>query len=112
MMKISHVIYKANDLNKSIELYRDMGYNVEYGSKYNPHNALIYFSDGPYIELLEKSPVSFFQKFVNLFKKKLNDNFTIVFWVLIATEKKTKINSIIYTPNRLFKLHFADKSCI
>jgi len=61
-MKISHVIYKANDLNKTIELFRGMGYNVEYGSKYNPHNALIYFSEGPYIELLEKSPVSFFQK--------------------------------------------------
>ena len=70
-MKISHVIYKANDLNKTIKLFRDMGYNVEYGSNNNPNNALIYFSDGPYIELLEKSPVSFFQKlFLRLLGKR------------------------------------------
>lgn len=63
-MKLSHVLYKVNDLNKSVKDFKDQGFHVEYGSKYHPHNALIYFSEGPYIELLEKAPISLFQKFI------------------------------------------------
>jgi hypothetical protein len=37
-----------------------MGFKVEFGSKNKPHNALIYFSEGPYIELLNKAPVPFY----------------------------------------------------
>ena len=37
-----------------------MGFKVELGSKNKPHNALIYFSEGPYIELLNKAPVPFY----------------------------------------------------
>ena len=34
--------------------FEKSGFKVEYGSKTKPHNALIYFSEGPYIEILEK----------------------------------------------------------
>lgn len=63
-MKLSHILYKANDLHKSVAMFRDRGFDVEYGSMRNPHNALIYFSDGPYIEILQKAPISKFLKAV------------------------------------------------
>ncbi|MEO1437157.1 MAG: VOC family protein [Bacteroidota bacterium] len=56
-MKLSHVIYKVNDLQQAVADYRQQGFKVDYGSKKNPHNALIYFSEGPYIELMAKVPV-------------------------------------------------------
>jgi len=49
-MKVSHVIYKVDDLSKAIKDFKDKGFQIEYGSKTNPHNALIYFSKGPYIK--------------------------------------------------------------
>jgi hypothetical protein len=54
-MKVSHVLFKTNDLKKTIKEFEKSGFKVEYGSKKKPHNALIYFSEGPYIEILEKS---------------------------------------------------------
>ena len=63
-MKLSHILYKVNNLNKSVQDFKDQGFHVEYGSKHHPHNALIYFSKGPYIELIEKVPISFFKKFI------------------------------------------------
>jgi len=57
-MKVSHVLFKTNDLKKTIKEFEKFGFKVEYGSKKKPHNALIYFSDGPYIEILEKAPVT------------------------------------------------------
>ena len=62
-MKLSHVIYKTDNLEKSVEEFRSQGFKVDYGSKYNTHNALIYFSKGPYIELVPRAPVSWFSKF-------------------------------------------------
>ena len=59
-MKISHILYKSNNLSKSVKKFQDEGFKVEYGSKHNPKNALIYFSEGPYIEILEKAPISNF----------------------------------------------------
>ena len=59
-MKVSHVLYKVKNLDASIIKFQNMGFKVEIGSKKNPHNALIYFSDGPYIELLNKAPVPFY----------------------------------------------------
>ena len=59
-MKVSHVLYRANDLESAVVKFQNMGFEVEYGSKNKPHNALIYFSEGPYIELLSKSPVPFY----------------------------------------------------
>ena len=59
-MKLSHILYKSNSLSKSVKKFQDEGFEVEYGSKHNPKNALIYFSEGPYIEILEKAPISNF----------------------------------------------------
>ena len=61
-MKVSHVLYKTNNLEASFKEFEKLGYKVVYGSRKKPHNALIYFSEGPYIELLEKAPVSSFLK--------------------------------------------------
>ena len=51
-MKLSHVILKVDNLGKAVEEYTGKGFAVEYGRVKNPINALIYFSEGPYIELL------------------------------------------------------------
>ena len=74
---LSHVLYKVNNLNKSVNEFIKKGFHVEFGSKKNPHNALIYFSEGPYIELIEKAPVSKFSKSLLklIGKQKLVDRF-------------------------------------
>ena len=74
---LSHVLYKVSNLNKSVNEFIKKGFHVEFGSKKNPHNALIYFSEGPYIELIEKSPVSKFSKSLLklIGKQKLVDRF-------------------------------------
>jgi len=59
-MKLSHILYKSNNLTKTVKKFQEEGFKVEYGSKHNPKNALIYFSKGPYIEILEKAPISNF----------------------------------------------------
>ena len=64
MIKLSHVIYKADNLYESVEYFKKKGFTVEFGSKVNPHNALIYFSEGPYIEIIQKAPISTFLKFI------------------------------------------------
>ena len=69
-MKLSHILYKSNSLSKSVKKFQDEGFEVEYGSKHNPKNALIYFSEGPYIEILEKAPISnFFMMILRLIGK-------------------------------------------
>ena len=49
-MKLSHILYKSNNLSEAVKQFEEEGFKVEYGSKHNPKNALIYFSEGPYIE--------------------------------------------------------------
>ena len=63
MMKLSHIIYRGHTLEGAVQKFRNLGYHVEYGSKQNPQNALIYFSEGPYIELLANAPLSPVAKF-------------------------------------------------
>ena len=63
-MKVSHVLFKTNDLKKTIKEFEKSGFKVDYGSKKKPHNALIYFSEGPYIEILEKAPITSFIKLI------------------------------------------------
>ena len=76
-MKVSHVLFKTNDLKKTFEEFEKSGFKVEYGSKKKPHNALIYFSEGPYIEILEKAPVTSLIKLILrlLGKEKVVDRF-------------------------------------
>lgn len=52
-MKTSHIILKVDNLEKGVQEYKNKGFAVEYGKMKNPINALIYFSEGPYIELLD-----------------------------------------------------------
>ena len=54
-MKLSHIILKVNDLDQAVQTYRDKGFAVEYGKTKKPYNALIYFSKGPYLELLARN---------------------------------------------------------
>lgn len=63
-MKLSHILYKTNNLSEAVKQFEEKGFKAEYGSKYNPQNALIYFSEGPYIEILEKAPITNFMMFV------------------------------------------------
>ena len=51
-MKVSHIIYKVSDLYKAVEEFRRIGFEVEFGTEKNPYNAIIYFTEGPYLELL------------------------------------------------------------
>ncbi|MDR7810987.1 VOC family protein [Lacrimispora sp.] len=51
-MKTSHIVYKVDDLHQAVKEYKEKGFVVEYGTKKKPYNAIIYFSEGPYLELL------------------------------------------------------------
>ena len=77
-MKVSHILFKTNNLKKTFKEFEKSGFKVDYGSKKKPHNALIYFSEGPYIEILEKAPVSSFIKLILRFigKGYLAERFT------------------------------------
>lgn len=61
-MKLGHIIYKVDNLDKAVKEYRKNGFTVEYGKKKNSYNALIYFADGPYLELLESTGMPLFLK--------------------------------------------------
>ena len=76
-MKLSHILYKVNDLNNGVNYFKNKGFNVEFGSRYQPHNALIYFSEGPYIEIIQNAPISRFLKFILILigKRKLVNRF-------------------------------------
>ena len=100
-MKLGHILYKVNDLDLAVEDFSAKGFNVEYGSKESPHNALIYFSSGPYIELIQKPPVSKLSKFLLkiIGKKSLIDRFN--YWEKskegyfeICLETKNKMNIV------------------
>ncbi|MBP1737684.1 MAG: hypothetical protein H6Q60_1565 [Oscillospiraceae bacterium] len=67
-MKVSHIMYRVQNLDKGVEEFRKRGFEVEYGKEKKPINALIYFSEGPYIELLAGSNMpAFFKKLFRLF---------------------------------------------
>ncbi|SHO53978.1 VOC family protein [Anaerocolumna xylanovorans] len=69
-MKVSHIIYKVSDLEEAVREFKDRGFEVEMGSKKNPYNAIIYFSEGPYLELLASSGMpKFFKSLLRCFGK-------------------------------------------
>ncbi len=51
-MRAGHIIFGVDNLEEAVKKWRDRGFSVEYGTKSKKDNALIYFSEGPYIELL------------------------------------------------------------
>ncbi|CAM1345155.1 VOC family protein [Tenacibaculum amylolyticum] len=63
-MKVGHILYKVNDLEKGVEAFRKEGFTVEYGTKKNPYNAVIYFSEGPYLELIGNIKLPSFLNFL------------------------------------------------
>lgn len=67
-MKVGHILYKVNDLKQGVEHFRQKGFTVEYGTQKKPYNALIYFSEGPYLELVGNIKLP---KFVNFALKVL-----------------------------------------
>ena len=54
-MELGHVLYKVKDLDAAVVDFRNRGFAVEYGRRRNPINALAYFSEGPYLELLART---------------------------------------------------------
>lgn len=61
-MKLGHIIYKVNNLDEAVNEYAKKGFTVEYGKKKNPCNAIIYFAEGPYLELLHNTGMPSFAK--------------------------------------------------
>lgn len=61
-MKVSHILYKVKDLDEAVRKYRADGFVVEYGKLKNPHNALVYFSEGPFLEIFKQSGMPKFAK--------------------------------------------------
>ena len=57
-MRLGHVIYVVKDLDSAVREWRDKGFTVVYGRTKKPINALVYFSEGPYIELLKDGGMS------------------------------------------------------
>lgn len=69
-MKLGHVIYKVGDLDAAVKAYTAKGFNVEYGRAKKPYNALIYFAQGPYLELLGSTGMpKFVKRLIRLFGK-------------------------------------------
>ncbi len=51
-MKISHILYKVKNLHEAVADFEKMGFTVKYGTrKDKAFNALIWFEEGPFIEL-------------------------------------------------------------
>lgn len=57
-MKISHLIYKVDNLTKAVQQFETYGFTVEYGKKEEPYNALIYMNDHTYIELIQNQNIT------------------------------------------------------
>lgn len=72
-MRNGHIIYKVNNLQQAVNEWRNKGFEVEFGRDHDPINALIYFSEGAYIELLERTGIpkiaKFFSKILGRKKK-------------------------------------------
>ena len=56
-MDLGHVVYMVEDLPRAVAEFTERGLAVEYGAAKRPRNALAYFSDGPYLELLRDTGV-------------------------------------------------------
>ena len=63
-MRSGLLIYKVKNLQEAVKEWEAKGFVVEYGRKEKPNNALIYFSQGPYIELLENTGIPVIAKVI------------------------------------------------
>ena len=64
MMRSGHLIYKVKDLQEAVTEWEEKGFVVEYGRRKKTNNALIYFSQGPYIELPENTGIPVIAKII------------------------------------------------
>ncbi len=70
-MKLSHILYKVKDLHKAVKDFEDMGFTVTYGTKKEKaFNALIWFEEGPFIEVFTVSDSKFLIFLAKLIGKK------------------------------------------
>lgn len=54
MLRCSHIVCKVDDLSKTVEDYRALGFNIHWGSEpERAHNALLWFETGPFIEFYQ-----------------------------------------------------------
>ncbi len=65
-MRAGHIIFGVDDVEEAVKKWEDKGFHVEYGTKSKNRNALIYFSEGPYIELLSVSSIPSFLRWILL----------------------------------------------
>lgn len=63
-MKLGHIICKVDHLERAVAAYTAKGFSVEYGRVKKPYNALIYFAQGPYLELLGSTGMPRFGKWL------------------------------------------------
>lgn len=58
-LQLSHVLYRVQDLHKSVQKLQDAGFMVEYGTTpKKAYNALIWFETGVFIEIHKSSGLS------------------------------------------------------
>ncbi len=71
-MKLSHILYKVKDLDEAVKDFEKMGFTVRYGAKKEKaFNALIWFEEGPFIELFTiKKSAKILTFLLNIFGKK------------------------------------------
>lgn len=51
-MRLSHILYKVDDLDQAVREFTELGFTVVYGSDpKKATNALIWFEEGPFLEL-------------------------------------------------------------
>ncbi len=67
-MRAGHIIYAVNDLEKAMKQWKEKGFKVEYARKSKKINAIIYFSTGPFIELIDMTSFpKFLLKLMSIF---------------------------------------------
>ncbi len=70
-MKLSHILYRVDNLHKAVEDFKNMGFTVVYGTKpEKAFNALIWFEKGPFIELYQINKNKFIINAMKLLGKK------------------------------------------
>lgn len=64
-MKLSHVLFRVNDLQQAVAQLTAAGFIVEYGTKpEQAYNAFIWFEEGIFIEIYKEKPLAGWSKFL------------------------------------------------
>lgn len=101
MMKLSHILYKVEDLEKAVKEFTEMGFTVVYGS--NPKkatNAMIWFEEGPFIELFTLSMSSFLMGIITFVLKLMGKKSLLKRVILYQTSPTGFCDTSIETEER------------